>query len=238
MPLQGGFPTVPLVCAVSGIAWAALAAWRARESPARLAARALLGGAAAFGLAFAAYELAPAAGLDVRWERIAAGDLEALALATLAGLTEEGAKLAGILLVAERRSRPAVALAASAGVAAGFAALEGMLVLHGSPPFPAALARATLGPVAHATLAVPVAFGVAAALRFGGRAWVLLLPALGASAALHAGANLSLALPERGQLAHAFVLLGPALWVFARARRPAPEGAGLAVRSCAPPTPR
>jgi RsiW-degrading membrane proteinase PrsW (M82 family) len=221
-----GFPIVPLACAASGVAWALLAAWRARESPTRLAARALLGGAAAFGLAFAAYDLAAMAGLDVRWERIAAGDLEALALAALVGLTEEGAKLAGLLLVVERRSRPAAVIAAAVGVAAGFAALEGLLVLRGAAPLRVALARAALGPVAHVMLAVPAAFAVAAALRFRGRAWALLVPALGASAALHAGANLSLALPERGQLVHAAVLLGPALWVFARARRPAPVGSG------------
>jgi RsiW-degrading membrane proteinase PrsW (M82 family) len=216
----GALPIIPLACAASGVAWATLAAWRARESPARLAARALLGGGAAFGLAFAAYDLVAVAGLDVRWDRIAAGDLEALALASCIGLTEEGAKLAGILLVVERRSRPSAVIAAAAGVAAGFAALEALVVLRGAVPFHVALARAALGPVAHATLAVPLAFGVAAALRPGGLAWALLVPALGASAALHAGADLSLAMPGSGRIAHAAVLLGPALWVFARARRP------------------
>jgi hypothetical protein len=227
MRLQGGFPIVPLACAAAGVAWAALAAWRAREAPARLAARSLLGGAAAFGLAFAAYDLAALAGLEVRWERITAGDLPALALATFVGITEEGAKLVGILLVVERRSRPATALAAAVGVAAGFAALEGLHVLGGAAPLPAVLARSALAPVAHATLAVPLAFAVADLPR-GPRAWVLLLPALGASAALHAGADLSLALPNGGRIVHAAVLLGPALWVFARARR------SVAIRSGAP----
>ena len=227
MRLPGGLPIIPLACAASGVAWAALAAWRARESPARLAVRALLGGAAAFGLAFAAYDLAAIAGLDVRWERIAAGDLEALALAALAGLTEEGAKLVGLLLVVERRSRPATVVAAAVGVAAGFATLEGWHVLREAAPFHVALARAALAPVAHASLAVPIAFAVATRPR-GARAWALLLPALGASAALHAGANLSLTLPESGRIFHAAVLLAPALWVFARTRRP------VAIRSGVP----
>jgi RsiW-degrading membrane proteinase PrsW (M82 family) len=225
----GGDPFIALTCAASGVAWAAWAAWRARESPARLAARALLGGSAAFGLAFAAYDIAAIAGIDVRWERITAGDLEALALAALVGLTEEGAKLAGILLVVERRSRPAAVIAAAVGVAAGFAALEGLLVLRGPAPLPVALARAVLGPAAHTTLAVPLAFAIAAT-RSEARAWVLILPALGAAAALHAGADLSLAMPGSGRIVHAAVLLGPALWVFARSRRP------VAVGSRAPTT--
>ena len=216
--------SIPFACAASGIAWALLAAWRARESPARLAARALLGGAAAFGLAVVGYDLAGFAGVDVRWERIAGGDLDALALAALVGLIEEGAKLSGILLVVERRSRPAAVIAAAVGVAAGFAALEGLLVLRGGVPYPAALARAVFGPVAHATLAVPLAFAVAA-MGSGPRAWGLLLLALGAAAALHAGADLSLAMPDRGRMVHAAVLLGPALWVFARSRRPVAIGA-------------
>lgn len=219
MSCCGGSPLIPIACAVSGVAWAALAAWRADEPVARVAARALLGGAAAFGLALAAYDLATLAGIDVRWEHIAAGDLGAVGVAALVGLAEEGAKLCGILLVVERRCRPAAAVAAAIGVAAGFAALEGLLVLHEATPSPAVLARAALGPVAHATLAVPLAFAVAA-VRAGAGAW-LLVPALGAAAALHAGADLSLALPERGRVVHAALLAGPALWVFARSRRPA-----------------
>lgn len=224
----GGIPIVPLACALSGVAWALFAARRARASPARLAARALLGGAAAFGLASAAYDLAAMAGLDVRWERIAAGDLEALALASFVGLTEEGAKLVGILLVAQRRFRPAAVIAAAVGVAAGFAALEALFVLRGAVPLPTALARAALGPVAHATLAVPIAFTLATGLPPGRRGWALLAAALGASAALHAGADLSLTLPERGRIVHAAVLLGPALWVFARVRRPVAVGSAAA----------
>lgn len=213
---------IALACAASGVAWAALAAWRAEESASRLVPRALLGGAAAFGLALGAYDLQAIAGLPVSWDGIAAGDLDALALALLVGVTEEGAKLVGILLVLERRSRPAAVFAAAFGVAAGFAALEGLLVLPGTAPLGVATARALLGPVAHATLAVPMAFAVAAT-RSSRRAWMLLLPALGASAALHAGADLSVAMARGGPIAHAAVLLGPALWVFARSRRPAAQ---------------
>lgn len=218
-----------LVCAASGVGWATLAAWRAGESPLRLGARALLGGSAAFGLALAAYDLFTIAGLHVTWEGIAAGDLGALGLAGLVGLTEEGAKLVGLLLVLERRARPPAVIASAVGVAAGFAALEALLVLHGAEPFRGALARAILAPVAHATLAAPMVFAVVAASARP-RPWVLLLAALGASAALHAGADLSVALPHGGRVAYAAVLLGPTLWVFARSRRALAVGARAATR--------
>jgi RsiW-degrading membrane proteinase PrsW (M82 family) len=222
---------VALACAASAVTWAALAAWRAHESPLRLAARALLGGAAAFGLALAAYDVAAISGLDVSWPRIAAGDLGALGLALLVGLTEEGAKLAGILLVVERRSRPAAVVASAIGVAAGFAALEAVLVLSGAGASPVTLARAAFGPVSHATLSIPIAFGVALT-RSRPRRWTLVLvPALAAAAALHAGADLSLALPGSGRIVHAAVLLGPALWVFARSRRPVEVAAVAAARA-------
>lgn len=219
-------PVIALACVASAALWAGLAAWRAGESPLRLVPRALLGGAAAFGLAYAAYDLAAAAGLRVSWERLASGELDALALALLVGVSEEGAKAIGILLVVERRSRPAAVIAGALGVAAGFAALEGLLVLRGGAPLSVALARAVLAPVAHATLALPIVLAIAAT-RSTPRAWALLLPALAASVLLHAGADLSVALPHGGRLAHAAVLLGPALWVFARSRRsgPAPSRA-------------
>jgi RsiW-degrading membrane proteinase PrsW (M82 family) len=218
-----------LACAASAVTWAALAAWRAHEAPVRLAARALLGGAAAFGLGVAAYDVAEIAGLEVSWARIVAGDLDALGLALLVGFTEEGAKLAGILLVVERRSRAGAVVASAIGVAAAFAALEALLVLRGAGPSPVALARAAFGPVSHATLSIPLVFAVAMT-RSRPRPWMLiLLPALAAAAALHAGADLSLALPG-GRVVHAAVLLGPALWVFARARRPAPVGSGTSAR--------
>jgi RsiW-degrading membrane proteinase PrsW (M82 family) len=215
-------PLIPIACGASAFAWASFAARRAGESHSSFAARALLGGAAAFGIAFAAYGLAPLASLDLRWERVVAGDLDALVLAACIGLIEEGAKLAGILLVTGRRARTSTALAAGAGVAAGFSALESLLVLHGVATSPLALTRVALGPAAHAILAVPLVIAVAEAARRGGRAWLLLAPALAASAALHAGADLSLGLPQLGTVAHAAVLAGPALWLFARARRPVP----------------
>jgi RsiW-degrading membrane proteinase PrsW (M82 family) len=217
-------PLIPLACAVSGTAWATLAARRSGHPTALFAARALLGGAAAFGIAHGAYDLLSAWGIDIRWESVIRGGLGALAAAGTIGLVEEGAKLAGILLVIRRQPGTAGVLAAAVGVSAGFATLEALLVLGGAAPAPAALARIALGPVAHAVLAVPIAFGAAAAGRGGRAAWLLLAPALLASSLLHAGADLSLALPQLGRLAHAAVLLGPALWLFARARRP---GAGL-----------
>ena len=56
-----------LTAAGSGAAWAKLAAWRAGERTAAFVLHALLGGAAAFGLAIAAYEAATWAGVDIRW---------------------------------------------------------------------------------------------------------------------------------------------------------------------------
>jgi RsiW-degrading membrane proteinase PrsW (M82 family) len=218
-------PIIPLACAVSGAAWATVAARRSGESTALAAARALLGGAAAFGIAYASYDLLSLSGWQIRWERLLRGDLGALGVAAAIGVVEEGAKLAGILLVLRARPTTAAVLAAAVGVSAGFAALEALLVLGGTAPTPATLARVALGPVAHAILAVPLAFGVAAATRGTRRGWLVVAPALAAAAALHAGADLSLALPQLGRAAHASVLLGPALWVFARARRPARQAA-------------
>jgi RsiW-degrading membrane proteinase PrsW (M82 family) len=214
-------PSLLAACAASAIAWATLAAWRARQGTFVPAARALLGGGAAFGLAYAAYELAPLAGLDPRWEQLLAGDARALALAVSIGLVEEGAKLAGILLAVERRARLSSVLAASMGVAAGFSALEALLVLPGLSTSPAEYARVALGPVAHAALAVPLAFGVAAGEERGRWAWLGLVPALVAAAALHGAGDLSLTFPLLGKVGYAAAMAGPAVWLFARARRPA-----------------
>src|SRR5690349_223990 len=93
---------LPLACAVSGAAWTALAAWKG-ELRGRLAARALLAGVGAFGVALIGYELAAIAGLLVEWELVLRGELGTAALvATVIGIVEEGAKLAGLLLVVER----------------------------------------------------------------------------------------------------------------------------------------
>jgi RsiW-degrading membrane proteinase PrsW (M82 family) len=120
-----------IAAAGSGAAWAKLAAWRAGERGAGFALRALLGGAAAFGLALVAYEGAAAAGLEVRWDRIGQGGVAGFFLAGAIGLVEEGAKLAGILLVVDRGIRTRAVLAASVGVAAGFASFETLVVLGG-----------------------------------------------------------------------------------------------------------
>jgi RsiW-degrading membrane proteinase PrsW (M82 family) len=208
---------LPLTAAGSGAAWAHFAARRAGEGRGALALRALLGGAAAFGIALSAYDLAALAGAEVRFERLARGDAGALLVALAIGLVEEGAKLAGLLLVVERgRGRGAV-LAAAAGVAAGFAALEAILVLHGETSA-VALARAALGPVAHALLAAPIALAVAAAQTRRSRPWAWIAPALLASVALHGASDLSLALPRVGSAGFAAALAAPAILAFARER--------------------
>lgn len=209
---------LPLTAAGSGAAWAQLAAARAGHGRVELTLRALLGGVAAFGIAWGAYDLAAAAGLEVSWPRVTRGGLPAVLLAGGIGLVEEGAKLAGLLLVLERGLRRAAVLAAAAGVAAGFAAVEALLVLHGELSA-SALARAALGPVAHGLLMVPLALGAAHALRRGARRWVPLAPALAASAALHGAGDLSLALPWLGGAGYAAALAAPALVLFARSRR-------------------
>ena len=209
-----------LAAAASGAAWASLAASRAGVRRGGFAFHALLGGVTAFGLAFAAFEAATLAGVDVRWDRIVRGDASAFALAAWVGLVEEGAKLVGLLLVVERRSRTRAVLAAAVGVAGGFSALETLVVLGGESTG-VAFARAALGPVAHALLAVPVALAVAPALRSRRPALALVLPLL-ASTALHGAGDLSLALPAVGHVGYALALAAPALILFARARRRAP----------------
>jgi hypothetical protein len=218
---------LPVTAAASGAAWAQLAAWRAGHGRITFTFRALLGGVAAFALAVAAYDLSTLAGLTVRWEGVERADLHAAMLAAAIGLVEEGAKLAGLLLVVDRTLRRRAVAAAAIGVAAAFSALEALSVLKGHASAPV-LARAALGPVAHAVLALPLAVGVAAALRRSGRAWWLpLLPALFASASLHAAGDLSLALPRLGPLGYAAALSAPPVILFAvgRARRPVARGA-------------
>lgn len=212
----------------SGAAWARLAALRAGERRFGFALHALLGGAAAFGLALAAYELALRLGLDVRWERLQAGDATAFLLAGAIGLVEEGAKLAGVLLVVGRGVRTRTALAVAFGVAAGFSVLETLVTLAGDSSA-AAFARAALGPIAHGLLLVPAGLAVAPALRARRPALALALP-LAASAALHGAGDLSLALSGVGYTGYALALAAPALVLFARARRrPLPGPAAPAV---------
>lgn len=207
---------LPLTAAGSGAAWAQLAARRAGFRRA-FALRALLGGAAAFGLAFVAYDLCDLAGLAVSWERILRGDATSFALAGVIGLVEEGAKLAGILLAVDRGYRWRAVLAAAVGVAAGFAAFEALLVLHAQPSA-TSLAHAALAPVAHALLAMPLAFGVTAALGRRPHRWVAIPAALIVAAALHGAADLSLALPDVGRAGYALALAAPALALFETGR--------------------
>ncbi len=212
------------VCATSWLAWAALGARRSPEGALRTAARGLLGGAGAFGMALASYDLLKVCGAEVRWEEVAAGGGGAIIAAGTIGLVEETAKLAGILLALPRRFRPGGAMRITVVVAAAFAVLEAALTLRGAAPALAA-ARAFLAPVAHAILAAPLGFATAAGARR--RAgWFWLAPALVASAGLHALGDLSLADPRMGSAGYAAVLLAPALAVFLGARRwRATEGA-------------
>jgi hypothetical protein len=206
--------------------WARLAAWRAGAGRRPSVPFALLGGAAAFGLALVAFEAAARAGLDVRWERLPRGDAVAFLLAGAIGLVEEGAKLAGLLLVAGRGIRTRGALAAATGVAGGFSALETVAAL-GQDAGWIAFTRAAFGTVAHALLAVPVALALAPALR-ARRPWAALALPLLASAALHGAGDLALALPG-ARAGFALALAAPALLLFARGRRRR--------RAAAPPLP-
>ncbi len=207
---------LPIAAAGAGAAWARFGAARAGERPG-FALRAFLGGAAAFGLALLAYEAAAHLGIAVTWARMSRGDAGSFLLAGGVGLVEEGAKLTGILLVVDRGIRTRSALAAAVGVAAGFASFEALHVLHDEVTA-IAFARAALGPVAHALLAVPVALAVAPALRGPRPAASLALPLL-ASAALHGAGDLSLALSGVGSVGYALALAAPALMLFARSRR-------------------
>lgn len=210
---------LPLTAAGSGAAWAHLAAARAgSERRAVFAIRALLGGAAAFGLALTAYDLLGMAGVHVHWHGMTSGDAEAVFLAGAVGLVEEGAKLVGLLLVVERGFRTSAILASAIGVAAGFSGLEALLVLHGEASA-AALARAALGPVAHGLLMVPLAFGVGAALRRTRLPWLPVPISLAVAATLHGMADLSLATPWLGAAGYAAALVAPAAVLYARVRR-------------------
>lgn len=225
LPTAAGYASLRPVWAValsiaalgSGAAFARLAALRAGERRVVFAVRALLGGAAAFGLARLAFEAVRLLGLDPSWERLTRGDAAALLLAAVIGLVEEGAKLAGVLLAVQRGVRARAAIATAFGVAAAFAALEAILSLAGDRST-SAFARAALGPIAHGLLLVPAALAVSPALRSRRPALALLVP-LGASAALHAVGDLSVALSSGYPVGYAVALGGPALVLFTRGRR-------------------
>ncbi|WP_242392224.1 PrsW family glutamic-type intramembrane protease [Anaeromyxobacter oryzisoli] len=214
-------PALVCACALSAGAWAMLAAWRAPAGAPRAALRALLGGAAAFGIALGAYEVLVRAGLEVSWSALLAGGRRAAVLAVVIGLVEESAKLAGIALAVVRTDRPGGILGATVGVAAGFAALESIATLPGLAA-PAPFARALLAPAAHAILAAPLGMGIAAAAGRGRRRAVLAVATgLAAAAALHGAADLSLATPGLGRAGYALALLAPVIALqFLRGRRP------------------
>jgi len=209
--------TLTGMCLTSGATWAALASRRAPDGAWRSAARGVLGGAGAFGIALAAYDLLQIGGADLRWDELLGGGGGAVLAAAGIGLVEEGAKLAGIALALPRPSRPAAAMRATIAVAAVFAALESALTMRGAPRALAAT-HAALAPAAHAILSAPLGFAVAAAARRRG-AWPWIPAALAASVALHALADLSLASPRFGPYGYAAALLAPVLAAFLHARR-------------------
>lgn len=200
----------------SGAVFARVAALRAGERRLVFAVRALLGGAAAFGFAQIAFDVAPLLGLGAWWHHLALGDAAALRTAAVIGVVEEGAKLAGLLLAAHRGVRTRAAVATGFGVAAGFSTLEAIASLAGDASA-SAFTRAALGPVAHGLLLVPAALAVAPALRSRRPALALALPLAG-SAALHAASDLSLVVWRGYTAGYAAALIAPALLLFARAR--------------------
>jgi len=208
------------IAALLGVAWALATSWRAPRGTMYTAARGMLGGAGAVGIALCAYGLLQAAGLEPRWDRMLAGGWGALGVAVVIGFVEEAAKLLGVVLARDRGHPRGLrgALRVTAGVAAAYAVLEAALTLRGAA-LPVALGRTALAPVAHAALSVPIGLAFAAGAALGGRAWPRLATALLVSAALHGAADWSLTLPRVGPFLYAAVLLAPTLWLFVHARR-------------------
>ena len=205
-------------CAALAAVWVAAASWRAGDRPGAVALRGLLGGLAALGSASVGYGLLELAGLDVRWEWVGRGTLPALGFAAAVGVVEEGAKLLGLVLATPPGAGRRGVLATALSVAAVFAVAEAASVLAAAP-WPLALTRLTLAPVAHALLSAPFAMVLAEAraLPLGQRS-LRLAVAAAASAALHGLGNLGLARPGWGQAVYAAALLAPTVWIFARAR--------------------
>jgi RsiW-degrading membrane proteinase PrsW (M82 family) len=209
-----------LLAALLGAVWALATSWRAPRGTLYTAARGVLGGVGAVGIALCAYGLLQAAGFEPRWDRVLAGGWEAVGLAVVIGLVEEAAKLLGIVLAREGDHPRGLrgALRVTAGVAAAYAVLEAALTLRGAA-LPLAVGRTALAPVAHAALSVPIGLAVAAGAAVGGRGWLRLLAALLVSAALHGAADWSLTLPRFGPVLYAAALLAPTLWLFVHVRR-------------------
>jgi RsiW-degrading membrane proteinase PrsW (M82 family) len=211
-------PILAGCAAASAVGWTTLAVARAPSMRRELLLRGLLGGTAAFALAFSGYALLDGSGVHVTWEGLLAGGWPAVGLALLIGLVEEGAKLAGILLAARDLSRPGVALALTVGVSAGFAGLEAASALSGAPST-AALGRALLAPVAHAALALPLGLAIAWSARHRLPAGLAVVgPALLVAALLHGASDLSLTTTWPGRLGFAAAMLTPVVALFAYAR--------------------
>jgi hypothetical protein len=213
--MTSALPLLPVACAASAALWAAAAARRAGPHAAERAARALLGGVAAFSLAWGGYALLDFVGLRITWELVERGGTPALLAGVGIGAVEEGAKLAGLLLGMRATWTKRNFASAAVGVAAGFAALECATALAGVGATPALAARVLLAPAAHAILLLPAAMTAAWAARAGGAAWLALVPALGASALLHGAGDLSLAADGLGRAGYAAALLAPVLALYA-----------------------
>ena len=230
-------PALLLLAAASAVAWATAGAARLPSGRVSAVAYGLLGGGAAFAVALAAYGLLAGAGLEVSWEQVMGGGWGGLGAAARIGFVEEGAKLAGLVLVLRHPRRPGAVMATTIGTGAAFAALETVAALSGAPAW-LSLPRALLAPVAHAVLAAPLGFGVALAARRGGRAALVVVPlALALAATLHAAGDLALAAPRYGRLGYAGVLIAPVLVLFLHVRRLQPQAAAVPVRS-EPASPR
>jgi hypothetical protein len=224
--MTSALPLLPVACAASAALWTATAAWRAGPQVAERSARALVGGVAAFSLAWGAYALLDFAGLRITWELVERGGAPAVLAGGAIGAVEEGAKLLGLLLGMQASWTKRNFAAAAVGVAAGFAALECAVALAGAPASAELAARVVLAPAAHAILLLPAAMTAAWASRRGGAAWLALPPALAASALLHGAGDLTLAAEGLGRAGYAAALLAPVLALYvveARGvRRPAP----------------
>jgi RsiW-degrading membrane proteinase PrsW (M82 family) len=212
-------PTLVGLAGVAAAGWAVAGAARLPGGRREVVLRGLLGGAAAFGIALAAYDLLFLTGVESRWELVLQGGRRALVLAALIGLVEEGAKLAGLALAIRSPERSGIVMGTTVGVAAGFAGLESVAALHGGLS-PEVMTRTALAPVAHALLAAPLGFGLVLAARHGRRVGAVAVPAaLALAALLHAAGDLSLAAPRYGRIGFAAPLLAPLVAAFLHARR-------------------
>jgi len=206
------------ICIALGVSWVVLTQWRAPDGTLRAAARAALGGGAAFSLSLLAYGLLQRAGLAPTWEEVVRGGAGAVGAAVLVGLVEEGGKLAGAALAGRERPprNESEALRYVAGVSSAFAALEAGLALAGVP-WGLLVVRAAFAPVVHTMLAAPMA----PALAPGSRRVRLRRVGAGVAFAVwaHALGDWGVARGGEGLAAGALGASLPAFWLFVRTRR-------------------